>query len=96
MPPLEVQVVFARAPCLRTSACRSIWILGYCAFNIFERELALELCFERRKGSNELGASLFEHCLRGDCAICLNFEEEVGVKWVRNFVACKEDLAVNM
>ena len=92
MSPLKVQIILARTPCLCTSACRPIRVLGYCAFDIFERELALELCFERREGSDELRACLFEHCLRGDSAIRLNFEKEIGVKWVRDFVACKEDL----
>jgi len=92
MTPLKVQIIFARTPCLCTSARRPIRVLGYCAFDIFERELALELCFERREGSDELRACLFEHCLRGDSAIRLNFEKEIGVEWVWDFVTCKEDL----
>ena len=90
--PLKVQIVLARTPCLCASACRSIRVLGYCAFDIFERELALELCFERRERCDELRACLFEHRLRSDGAIRLNFEKEMGVKWVWDFVACKENL----
>ena len=88
-------IILARTPCLRTRARRPIRVLGYCAFDVLERKLALELCLKGRKRRDEFRACLFEHCLRGDGAIRLNFEKEIRVEWVWHSVACKEDLGAS-
>lgn len=44
------------------------------------------------KGTDELRTGLFEGVGGGDGAVGLEFDEEVGVEGVRDFVACEEDL----
>ena len=57
--------------------------------NILERKLALELGFELGHETDELRAGLFEDGLRSDGSISLDFDKEVGLERVRDFVPCE-------
>lgn len=89
---LEVQIILPRPPALRTCARRAIWVLWHIALSCLEGELSLELCLERGYCGDKFRTGLFKNSLRCHGPIRLDFQQEIGMQWMRHFVSGKEHL----
>lgn len=97
----EIEIIPPLRPCTsrtQPSLCsiRILWPIcirvRIGTFDVLERELSLELVLEDKEIADELVAGLLEDGLGCYGAVGLDLDDEVWVKWVRDFVPCEQDL----
>lgn len=89
---LEIQII-TTSPCrLSLSSPRSVRIFSDGPFDVFEWKLSLELYLKTWHGRNQPRTCLFEHRSRRHSAVCLYFDEKVGMERMWDLVSCEKNL----
>jgi hypothetical protein len=58
---------------------------------LFIPKLLLKLLFQIRDDTDDGDTRILEGLTRGNGAVCLNFEEEIGFEWMWDFVTREDD-----